>query len=148
SGALLVRFLPGKLLEPPQVQNPEMLRRIGTTLKQCHAAPIEAHVAEFSVFRAIRDYLDKARERNVDLPAEWNDALVQLQRIESQFGAEPLCLCHNDLLSGNFVDDGQTLKLIDWEYGGRGNRYFDLGNFAVNLQLTEEQERTLLQAYF
>jgi thiamine kinase-like enzyme len=148
-GALLVRFLPGKLLEPAQVQDPKVLQRIGRVLKQIHAAPIDATVAEFCVFRTIRDYLDKARERNVPLPAELADALAALSRIEAELGrALPLCLCHNDLLAGNFVDDGQTLRVIDWEYGGLGNRYFDLGNFATNLQLSDEQERTLLQAYF
>jgi thiamine kinase-like enzyme len=148
-GALLVRFLKRDLLKPEQVQNPDMLRRIGESLRQCHAAPIDANVGVFSVFDTIRDYLDKARARNVQLPAEWTDALAHLQRIENELTTEePLCLCHNDLLAGNFVDDGATLRIIDWEYGGRGNRYFDLGNFAVNLQLTDEQERAFLQAYF
>jgi len=51
-------------------------------------------------------------------------------------------------LGGNFIDDGHTMHLIDWEYGGRGDRFFDLGNFAVNLQLTEEEEKTFLEGYF
>ncbi len=148
-GALLVRFLPGKLLETNQVQNPDILRRIAETLKQCHAAPVDETIATFSVFHTIRDYLDKARERDVALPAELGDALVYLHRIEKALDSnEPLCLCHNDLLAGNFVDDGQTLRIIDWEYGGRGNRFFDLGNFAASLQLTDEQEKAFLQAYF
>ncbi len=147
-GALLVRFVPGVLLKEEHVQNSAMLERIGATLKKCHAAPIDGQVAEFNVFRTIRDYLDKARERKIELPADWSDALRVLQRIESEVSAETPCLCHNDLLAGNFLDDGQTLRIIDWEYGGRGNRFFDLGNFASNLQLTEEQEKALLLAYF
>jgi thiamine kinase-like enzyme len=148
-GALLLRFLPGKLLSEEQVQNVEMLRRIGVALRACHAIPVDDKVAEFNVFHTIRDYLDKARARKVQLPAAWDEALAMLSRIEAELGRdEPACLCHNDLLVGNFVDDGQTLRLIDWEYGGRGNRWFDLGNFAANLQLTPEQEVAFLQAYF
>lgn len=147
-GALLVRFLPGRLLHRNDVTT-EMLSRIGKTLKACHQTPIDDSVAEFSVFKVIPDYLNKAREHNVDLPAAWDDALARLQRIENEVAIkEPPCLCHNDLLAGNFVDHCETLRIIDWEYGGRGNRYFDLGNFATNLQLTDEEEQVLLQAYF
>lgn len=145
-GALLVSCLPGKTLEPEDL-SPEMIGRIGATLKKCHEAPIAENVAEFSVFRATEDYLAKARARKVDVPANFNDALVR--KFEAKFTSdEPLCLCHNDLLAGNFMDHDGTLRIIDWEYGGRGQRFFDLGNFAANMQLNEEYEKELLRAYF
>ena len=145
-GALLVSCLPGKTLEPEDL-SPEMIGRIGATLKTCHEAPIAESVAEFSVFRATEDYLAKARARKVDVPANFNDALVR--KFEAKFTSdEPLCLCHNDLLAGNFMDHDGTLRIIDWEYGGRGQRFFDLGNFAANMQLNEEYEKELLRAYF
>ena len=43
--------------------------------------------------------------------------------------------CHNDLLAANFLHDGERLWIVDWEYAGMGDRYFDLGNFAVNNEL-------------
>jgi thiamine kinase-like enzyme len=147
-GALLVRFVPGNLLEEDQVQNPEMLRRIAETLKECHAVPIDEKVGTFCVFRSIRENLDRARERKAALPADVGDALAHLQLIEAELAStEPLCLCHNDLLAGNFVDDGTTLRIIDWEFGGRGNRFFDLGNVAAGLQMTDAQERAFLHTY-
>jgi thiamine kinase-like enzyme len=145
-GALLVCFLPGKLLNSEDVAS-DMIRRISDTLRTCHKAPIDKSVAEFSVFRTIEDYLAKARERNVDVPANFNDALVR--HFEAKYTSdEPLCLCHNDLLAGNFMDHESTLRIIDWEYGGRGHRFFDLGNFAANMKLNEEQEKKLLFEYF
>ena len=72
-----------------------------------------------------------------------------LSRIEKELTtSDPYCLCHNDLLIGNIIDDGSALRIIDWEYGGLGDRYFDLGNFAVNAQLNEKQEQALLTYYF
>ena len=53
-----------------------------------------------------------------------------------------------DLLPANFIDDGTSLRVIDWEYGGLGDRFFDLGNFAANTELDEAQERELLAGYF
>ena len=58
--------------------------------------------------------------------------------------------CHNDLLAANFIRGGeQHLWIVDWEYAGMGDRYFDLANFAVNNELDEARPRsTLLEAYF
>jgi thiamine kinase-like enzyme len=55
---------------------------------------------------------------------------------------------HNDLLPANFLRDGDRMQLIDWEYAGMGDRWFDLGNFAVNNELDDDQEVQLLEAYF
>ena len=56
---------------------------------------------------------------------------------------------HNDLLTANFLrDGGERIQLIDWEYAGMGDRWFDLGNFAVNNEFDDDQETQLLEAYF
>jgi thiamine kinase-like enzyme len=56
--------------------------------------------------------------------------------------------CHDDLLSANFLHDGQRVRIVDWEYAGMGDRYFDLGNFAVNNELGEDEADLLLSEYF
>ena len=56
--------------------------------------------------------------------------------------------CHNDLLAGNFIRGAEQLWIVDWEYAGMGDRYFDLANFAVNNELGEAGEQALLGAYF
>ncbi|HEY5699032.1 MAG TPA: phosphotransferase, partial [Acidimicrobiales bacterium] len=63
--------------------------------------------------------------------------------------AEAPCPCHNDLLPANFLalPDG-GLCLLDWEYAGMNDRYFDLGNFAVNNELDRAGDEALLFAYF
>ena len=56
--------------------------------------------------------------------------------------------CHNDLLNANFlVEDGQ-IRILDWEYAGMGDRYFDLANLSANHGLDADEERVLLRAYF
>ena len=56
--------------------------------------------------------------------------------------------CHNDLLAANFIRGAEQLWIVDWEYAGMGDRYFDLANFAVNNELGEAGELNLLEAYF
>jgi len=42
--------------------------------------------------------------------------------------AEPTVACNNDLLAGNFIDDGDRIRLIDYEYAGNNDPCFELGN--------------------
>ena len=48
--------------------------------------------------------------------------------------------CHNDLLNANFIDDGARIRIIDWEYAGMGDPFFDLGNFSINHELTDAED--------
>jgi aminoglycoside phosphotransferase (APT) family kinase protein len=56
--------------------------------------------------------------------------------------------CHNDLLNANLIWDGSRVRIVDWEYAGMGDRYFDLGNLSINNGLSESQDERLLSAYF
>jgi thiamine kinase-like enzyme len=55
--------------------------------------------------------------------------------------------CHNDLLNANFIDDGD-IRIVDWEYAGMGDRFFDLANLSVNHDFGLEEDSLLLAAYF
>jgi thiamine kinase-like enzyme len=56
--------------------------------------------------------------------------------------------CHNDLLNANFILDARGVRIVDWEYAGMGDRYFDLGNLSINNGLRDEDDERLLTAYF
>ena len=55
--------------------------------------------------------------------------------------------CHNDLLNANFIDDGERIRIVDWEYAGMGDPFFDLGNFSVNHELHRRPMRPCCAAY-
>ena len=55
--------------------------------------------------------------------------------------------CHNDLLNANFLDDGTRIRIVDWEYAGMGDPFFDLANFAINHELDADGRDRLLRAY-
>src|SRR5205823_7793955 len=91
----------------------------------------------------------KALARGVVFPATLPQVYALMEQIEEAIG--PLARpkpCHNDLLASNFIDDGQRIWILDWEYAAMGDLFFDLGNFAVNQALNEEQCEYLLRCYF
>ena len=71
-------------------------------------------------------------------------------RIERALLEAPIELrpCHNDLLNANFIDDGERIRIVDWEYAGMGDRFFDLANFSVNHEFGVEDDQRFLAAYF
>ena len=81
------------------------------------------------------------------LPEEFARAREVAERIRAARGPQPLVPCHNDLLNANFLDDG-AIRIVDWEYAGMGDRFFDLANFSVNHEFEVEDDRRLVAAYF
>jgi thiamine kinase-like enzyme len=119
--------------------------RVGAALRRLHDGP--NFPGRFDSFRVVETYRITAREHGVGVPSAYERAKELADQIERRRSRAPLRPCHNDLLNANFIDDGARLWLVDWEYAGMGDPFFDLGNFAVNHELTEESERVLLSAY-
>jgi thiamine kinase-like enzyme len=146
AGVLVTRFIEGQPVSDAAVHLPDTLRRVADALRRIHAAGVVP--AAFSAFRIVEEYAATARSQAVELPAAYASAAAVAVEIETALPVEPPCLCHNDLLNANFIDDGSTIRIVDWEYAGMGDRFFDLANFAVNHQLPENEERYFLDAYF
>jgi len=85
----------------------------------------------------------------VAIPPEYELAAALGRRIELACLANPIELrpCHNDLLNANFIDDGTRIRIVDWEYAGMGDPFFDLGNFSINHELTPDEDAHLLVTY-
>ncbi|HEY1598316.1 MAG TPA: phosphotransferase [Pirellulales bacterium] len=145
--ALLTRFLAGQVLSVDSARRDDVLQRAVAAIARLHAAPPVP--GEFSAFLTIDDYHNLAIARAVSLPPEVPQAIAELKMLEKRVAtSSAACPCHNDLLPGNLIDDGTTIRIIDWEYAGMGDRFFDLGNFAENHRLDASQEQQLLRLYF
>ena len=137
-GVLVTRFAEGEVGRADPGLVGELLRRLHS------ARPI---AGRFDSFRVVETYAATAREHGVAPPEEFERAHELAQQIESTRSAAPFVTCHNDLLAANFIDDGHRLWIVDWEYAGMGDPFFDLGNFSVNNGLDDQGERALLASY-
>ncbi len=146
-GYLVTRFVNGRSPTPAQIREPDTIQQIAQLLKQVHALP--SIPAVFSVFDIVRSYEQTARQYGARFPAQFDGWLEKMAEIETAPPSPlPSAFCHNDLLNGNFLMNNGRITLLDWEYAGMGDIYFDLANFAVHRELDDEQERWLLTSYF
>ena len=149
TGILVLRFIHGRVYDAADVRR--NLAPIVTLLQRTHheiAKHLRGPALVFWVFHVIRDYAHTLRERASPHQKDLKSLLTIAAELESAVGPVEIAFCHNDLLPANLIDDGRRLWLIDWDYGGFNTPLFDLANLASNNELSLDQERWLLEAYF
>jgi len=145
TGCMVFRFIDGRAVPADELAREPMLGRFVSSLRLVHGAGPVA--ATFDPFTIIRGYRDLAERRSVRAPFDPDDAMTTLARIESVRPFRATVLGHNDLLNANFLYDGR-LRIVDWEYAGMGDPFFDLANVAVNNDFDRRAETALLGHYF
>ena len=144
-GWLVTRFVAGDTPPLERMREPDMLARVATTLRAFHDG--RSIPGRFDSFRVVEAYRTTTLERGGSVPDEFDWAHGIAARIERLRGEDLTKPCHNDLLNANFLDDGERLRIVDWEYAGMGDPFFDLANFAINHELGPEEREALLRAY-
>ena len=145
---VVTRFVSGRAAAPGELAG-RGLEWAAKSLRAFHAGP--SLPARFDAFALGAEYCAQARARGALVPEAYDEATAVAQRIEAVLcdpEHDPVP-CHNDLLSSNFLlgEDG-AITIVDWEYAGMGDRYFDLGNLAVNNELDGPGGERLLAAYW
>ena len=144
-GWLVARFIAGSPISLDEMRRPDALARVAGALRAFHdAAPIPGR---FDPWAVVEEYRSTAQSNGVAIPPQFASARLVANRIREARGEQRLVPCHNDLLNANFLDDG-SVRIVDWEYAGMGDRFFDLANFSVNHEFDLEDDRRLLRAYF
>jgi thiamine kinase-like enzyme len=146
-GYLVTRFIEGSPVSFEEVRERDILARIADSLRRIHQGPPIPGL--FVPLRITMAYRALAQARGVRIPPEYDLAEAIGRRIELACLADPIELrpCHNDLLNANFIDDGSRIRIVDWEYAGMGDPFFDLGNFSINHELTPDHDAHLLAFY-
>ncbi|HET8953879.1 MAG TPA: phosphotransferase [Solirubrobacteraceae bacterium] len=144
-GCLVTEWVEGRPIEPAELRG--RIPELAVALRTIHDGP--ALPAVFDVFAVVEAYREIALARAASPPAGLDRLADGAAAIRAALrGPEHAPVpCHNDLLASNVLDDGRRLWIVDWEYAGMGDRYFDLGNLAVNNDFGEDDELALLQAY-
>ncbi|KRS15512.1 phosphotransferase [Roseovarius indicus] len=150
-GILVLEYIEATTLDEAGVRDDAMLERILPVLKKCHReAPLHLRgpVLTFWVFHVLRDYAATLRADQSRHVPKLDDLLKTAETLERAVGQVDIVLGHNDLLAANFLDAGDKLWLLDWEYGGFNSPLFDLAGLASNNELAPAQENWLLENYF
>ncbi len=144
-GYLVTRFIEGDVVPLERMREPESIVRVARSLRAVHRGP--SLPARFSSFRIVEDYRTTAFALGAEVPPSYAWARQIARRVERARGPFPERPCHNDLVNANFIDDGTRIRIVDWEFAGMGDVFFDLASFSLNNDLDRDGRRQLLEAY-
>lgn len=147
-GLLVLRYLDGRTFSNEDVSKPANIPRIAQACRRLHAGP--RFVSDFDMFRIQGRYAAVTAEQGFRVPAGYDRLMprVEAARRALAVRAEPTVPCNNDLLAANFIDDGERIWLIDYEYSGNNDPCFELGNIAGECHLDDEALADLVTAYY
>jgi thiamine kinase-like enzyme len=145
-GTLVTQLVDGQHLEPAPFA--ERLADVVDLIHRFHDSG--ALGGAFPIHRIVEWHARDAAAHGVMAPPSYERLHQQSRRIEAAFARSPMPTvpCHNDLLPGNVLFAADRVWLLDFEYAGMNDVFFDLGNLSVNSELTRESEERLLTRYF
>jgi thiamine kinase-like enzyme len=145
---LITGWVVGEPLAEGDMEQEGVLADVAHVVRTIHAGPRLPW--SFDAFRIVEDYRRVARDRGVRIPEAFEPAHERAGRIEEAFANAPVpeCPCHNDLLADNFLRGEAGFWLVDYEYAGMGDPFFDLGNLSINNGLSEGSQEALLGLMF
>jgi len=148
AGVLVLGFLEGRTLTNADVADQGRLVRIARACRQLHGA--ERFDGDFDMFEIQRRYRAVAAERGITIPVGYDDLTGKLDAAARALAVrdEGTVPCNNDLLAANFIEDGEKIWLIDYEYSGNNDACFELGNIWGECQLPDEALETLIAEYY
>jgi len=153
-GYLLTRYVKGKHIPPDEIIKPHNIIRVVRKIRLFHQRAPELK-GEFNVFRRVEWLTSVSKSNNCKFPFDFDWIMSKMHEVEVALLKDPYIPtpCHDDLLNLNWLDEevpGEIgeIRLLDWEYAGMGDIFFDLGNFCHHHRLTDDQVRLLLQEYF
>jgi thiamine kinase-like enzyme len=147
-GMLVISFLEGRALENGDFGDPAVLGRAADACRRLHAGP--RFTGDFDMFTRQATYLATVREHGFRLPPTYDDHAEAWAAVRRALETDPrpTVPCNNDLLAANYLDDGDRVWLIDYEYSGNNDACFELGNTSTECEFTPEQTEAWVEAYF
>jgi thiamine kinase-like enzyme len=146
---LVTCFVEGRELTSEELREPGVLAEVAHGLRAFHESGLELST-KFNVYDVVQEYAEVARSRGGELPEAFHESLERAGEIVSAVRDHPEHQPqpnHDDLLAANFLQTSHGVVIVDWEYAGMGDPFFDLGNFSINHELEPDQDKALLEAY-
>lgn len=145
---MVLEFLEGSTMSNASLNQAGMPTLVAQAIKCLHQGP--RFLTDFNMFRLTEYYLGICKQRDIPIPEGYPERMASVELIERVFSMHPLppVPCNNDLLAENYIFDGKSLHLIDYEYSGNNDPCFELGNTCQELMYDQVHISEVCEAYF
>ncbi len=151
TGLMVTRFIDGAVTMSPGnfAARKGSPARAGKVFAKLHGSGA-TFPFRFELFDMIDGYLGVLSTKDVTLPDGYHDVVGEAEGVRAALDVHPanLAPCHCDPLCENFLDTGEVMWIVDWEYSGMNDPLWDLGDLSVEGVFSEAQDMEMLEAYF
>jgi thiamine kinase-like enzyme len=150
-GVMVARFIDAAVTMSPEAfrSRAGAPARAGRAFRRLHRSGA-TFPFRFELFTMIEDYLAILATKDVALPPGYHDVVAEAKTVRAALDASPVELapCHCDPLCENFLDTGDVMWIVDWEYSGMNDPLWDLGDLSVEGEFDAAEDAEMLTAYF
>jgi thiamine kinase-like enzyme len=146
----VTRFIDGaRTMNEERFKDLAAVARAALAFRRMHRCG-KPFVSRFELFQMMDGYLDLLHKKQAKIPDGYEAAQRQAEAVREALGRHPapLAPCHCDPLAENFLDTGERMVIVDWEYAGNNDPMWDLGDLSVEAAFGPDQDRAMLEAYF
>lgn len=148
-GIMLAAYIDGETLSTTGFKNTGSVERSAKALYRIHNCGF-SFKTEFDVFQQIDEYMALLQRLDATLPNGYELAKKQAETVRGALATQSVTTvpCHCDPLAENFIDTGERVFIVDWEYAGNNDPMWDLGDLSIEAEFDADQDEALLQSYF
>ncbi len=149
-GVMLCRYVENSVtMSPEGFKDLGAVERAARAFRQLHTCG-QKFKTRFELFEQIDNYLGVVKKLKAPIPDGYGEVQSEAEAVrEALSGRElPLAPCHCDPLAENFLDVGDRMYIVDFEYAGNNDPMWDLGDLSVEAEFGPKQDEVFLQAYF
>ena len=149
-GTMVSRFVEGDTMDSAWLaRDSDALVRVTRTLRRVHDLGRNFRF-RFNVFGMIERCRDLLHGLRQPLPVGYGEVERGAEAARRALEASPVPLVpsHNDPWPNNFIDTGERIYLIDWEFSGMNDPLWDLADLSIECGLGPEQDRTMMETYW
>ncbi len=149
TGVQITRFIEnGVTMSTSVFADPGSVRRAALSFRKLHTSGAKFR-NRFDDKAIAHSYIELLTKKNAPLPDGYDRVQREAETIRSALAQScgELVACHNDPAPENLIDTGERVYILDWEFGGNNDPFWDLADLAVETNFTEEQDRLLLETY-
>jgi thiamine kinase-like enzyme len=124
SGDKAAKYVDGVVLS--QLDYEPHLKKVAETLKKLHHSNLNP-ASDYGLIDRLNlyeTYTDVRSERYLELKKVW------IEMYQTSHQNKPKVFCHNDAQRSNMVVSKDRLYLLDWEYAGLNEFYYDIASFG------------------
>ena len=148
-GLMVTRFVEHSVtMDPARFRDLEAVARAGVAFRRLHDGAARFST-DFELFAMIDDYKALLAAKGARLPDGYEATQRRADAARAALESRPVAFVpsHCDPLCENFLDTGDRMYIIDYEYAGNNDPMWDLGDLSVEAGFDEAQDRALLLAY-